>query len=471
MCGRYSVSVPTADLMSEFEIDDLFDGVPEPDYNVAPTVAVPAIFERTQRESGEVRRRLAPLVWGLVPSWAKDRSIGSRMINARVETVAEKPAFRKAFASRRCLLPADGFYEWYAGESVPPPTGRGKPKPVKQPFFIHRADGGLLVMAGLYEIWRDPTKDPEDDEAWLRTCTVITTKATDAAGHIHDRMPMVITRDAVTAWLDPKLTDPDEAMRLLAVTEADLLEAYAVSTEVNSVQNNHPGLKDLLPADQTAPLTTRSRTGCSSPMTTEIIPVETPQGPGRLFLDMSPSQRSILILGHGAGGGVTAADLELLARRLPAFGVTVLRFEQPWRTAGRRIAGRPETLDEAWIAALGWIRASLGAGTRSMSAAGALGAGGPPDGAHCGGPRGGLPGVPAAPARPPGEVARARAADGRRAAAGAAGRHDAFGRRRRCARRSAALLAYAWSSCPARTTATGWPRPRPSPPPTFAPCC
>ena len=130
-------------------------------------MAVPAIFERTQRESGEVRRRLAPLVWGLVLSWAKDRSIGSRMINARVETVAEKPAFRKAFASRRCLLPADGFYEWYAGESVPPPTGRGKPRPVKQPFFIHRADGGLLVMAGLYEIWRDPTKDPEDDEAWL----------------------------------------------------------------------------------------------------------------------------------------------------------------------------------------------------------------------------------------------------------------------------------------------------------------
>jgi putative SOS response-associated peptidase YedK len=251
MCGRYSVSVPTADLMREFEIDDLFDGVPEPDYNVAPTVAVPAIFERTVRESGEVRRRLAPLVWGLVPSWAKDRSIGSRMINARVETVAEKPAFRKAFASRRCLLPADGFYEWYAGPLVPSPSGRGKPKPVKQPFFIHRADGGLLIMAGLYEIWRDPTKDPEDDEAWLRTCTVITTKATDAAGHIHDRMPMVITRDAIDAWLDPKLSDPDEAMRLLAITEADLLEAYAVSTEVNNVQNNHRGLKDPLPPDQT----------------------------------------------------------------------------------------------------------------------------------------------------------------------------------------------------------------------------
>ena len=121
-------------------------------------------------------------------------------------------------------------------------TRKGKPK--KQPFFIHRADGGLLVMAGIYEIWRDPTKDRDDDSAWLRTCSVITTEATDAAGHIHDRMPMVIRREAIDAWLDPTLTDPEQALRLLAVTEADALEAYAVSTDVNSVQNNEPSLKD-----------------------------------------------------------------------------------------------------------------------------------------------------------------------------------------------------------------------------------
>ena len=133
-----------------------------------------------------------------MPSWAKDAKGGARMINARVETVAEKPAFRRAFAARRCLLPADGFYEWYAPEATEQilgrsPAGKGK----KQPFFIHRADGSLLVMAGIYEIWRDPAKDRDDDSAWLRTCSVITTEATDAVGHIHDRMPMVVPRTVV----------------------------------------------------------------------------------------------------------------------------------------------------------------------------------------------------------------------------------------------------------------------------------
>ena len=110
----------------------------------------------------------------------------------------------------------------------------------KQPFFLHRRDGGLLVMAGLYEIWRDPAMDRDDDSAWLRTCTVITTQATDAAGHIHDRMPMVVGRDAVDAWLDPALTDPDRGLELLGHRAAEL-EAYAVSTEVNNVKNNDPG--------------------------------------------------------------------------------------------------------------------------------------------------------------------------------------------------------------------------------------
>ena len=236
--------------MEEFEVDDLFDGLPGPDYNVAPTVDVPAIFERRVKDTGEVRRRLAPLVWGLVPSWAKDPSIGSRMINARLETVAEKPAFRRAFSARRCILPADGFYEWYAAEpSAGVPIGRGKTKPKKQPFFIHRADGGRLVMAGIYEIWRNPQVDPSDEEAWLRTCSVITTQATDAAGHIHDRMPMVITRDAIGDWLDPMITDPQRAQELLAVTEASALAAYAVSTEVNSVENNNPSLVEPLTAE------------------------------------------------------------------------------------------------------------------------------------------------------------------------------------------------------------------------------
>ena len=250
VCGRYAVSARPERLADQFDVIEIFDGLPDPDYNVAPTVTVPAVFERTARAAadgsevaGEVRRRLAPLTWGLVPSWAKDRSIGSRLINARVETIAEKPAFRKAFAARRCLLPADGFYEWYTPDGHDADSPRGKVK--KQPFFLHRRDGGLLVMAGLYEIWRDPAKDRDDDSAWLRTCTVITTAATDAAGHIHDRMPMVVRPEAVDAWLDPTLTDPARVLDLL-VTDAAELEAYAVSTEVNSVKNNGPQLLEPL---------------------------------------------------------------------------------------------------------------------------------------------------------------------------------------------------------------------------------
>jgi putative SOS response-associated peptidase YedK len=241
MCGRYATWTSTDDLVAEFDIDDVLGDLPGPDYNVAPTVSVPAVLERTNKETNEVRRRLSPLVWGLVPSWAKDPSIGSRLINARLETVAEKPAFRKAFSTRRCLLPANGYYEWYTPEAATQVLGRPV-KAKKQPFFIHRADGRPLVMAGIYEIWRDPTKSRDDDSAWLRTCSVITTEATDAVGHIHDRMPMVIGKDAYDAWLDPSLTDTDTALELLAVTEPGALEAYAVSTEVNSVKNNDRSL-------------------------------------------------------------------------------------------------------------------------------------------------------------------------------------------------------------------------------------
>ena len=252
MCGRYAASASADDLMEEFEIDEILGALPGPDYNVAPTVQVPAVLERVSKSDQAVHRRLSPLTWGLVPSWAKDTKIGAKMINARVESVAEKPAFRKAFSARRCLLPADGFYEWYSPDAAGAPATRaGKPK--KQPFFIHRRDGRLLVMAGLYEIWRDPSKDREDDSAWLRTCTVITTQATDAAGHIHDRMPMVIAAESYDAWLDPMLTDPDRAMRLLAVTDAAALEAYAVSTAVNKVENNDPSLLEPLADDASAP--------------------------------------------------------------------------------------------------------------------------------------------------------------------------------------------------------------------------
>ncbi len=134
--------------------------------------------------------------WGLVPSWAKDVSIGSRLINARVETAATKPAFRKAFAARRCLMPADGFYEWYASAAV----GKGG-KPIKQPFFIHAPDGRSLALAGLFEFWRD--RAAQDDQPWLMSVTILTTTSTDALGRIHDRMPLPIRERDWDLWLDP----------------------------------------------------------------------------------------------------------------------------------------------------------------------------------------------------------------------------------------------------------------------------
>lgn len=251
MCGRYASTSRPETLVDEFDIEEILGDLPGPDYNVAPTVAVPAVLERRSKVDEGIVRRLSPLVWGLVPSWAKDAKGGARLINARVETVAEKPSFRRAFASRRCLLPADGFYEWYSPEASEQILGRapaGKSK--KQPFFIHRADGSLLVMAGIYEIWRDPSKDRDDDSAWLRTCSVITTVATDAVGHIHDRMPMVVPRESWDAWLDPRLTAPQAALELLQVTEPGALEAYAVSTAVNSVRNNDPSLLQPLAAEE-----------------------------------------------------------------------------------------------------------------------------------------------------------------------------------------------------------------------------
>lgn len=223
----------------------------EPDYNVAPTKEVYAVVERTpSAHDGEERdpqadpvRQLRVLRWGLVPSWAKDPAIGNRMINARMETVADKPAFRRAFASRRCLLPADGYFEWYETETL---TARGKP--AKQPFFIRPADGSTLAMAGLYEVWRDPTRDDDDPQRFRWTCTVITTDAADDLGRIHDRMPLMVEPERWGDWLDPR-TGKDALLDLLVPAAPGRLEAYPVSTAVGNVRNNGPQLVAPLPLD------------------------------------------------------------------------------------------------------------------------------------------------------------------------------------------------------------------------------
>lgn len=224
MCGRYALSLSGEDMEEFFEIDEVAGPLPPPDWNIAPTDPIVAVLERDRPEG--TRRLLVPVRWGLVPSWAKDASGAARLINARVETVAEKPAFRKAFASRRCLLPADGYYEWY-------PVTDERGKPAKQPYFIRPADGSPFVMAGLYEFWKAP------DGEWLTTATVITTTATDDVGHIHDRMPMAVARQNWDAWLDPRFdADP---LGLLTVPAPDLT-SFAVSTAVNKVANDGPEL-------------------------------------------------------------------------------------------------------------------------------------------------------------------------------------------------------------------------------------
>jgi putative SOS response-associated peptidase YedK len=243
MCGRYAAAKDPAALVEEFEVVSAPDEELRADYNVAPTKKVYLVVDRPHGDVLE--RSLVIGRWGLVPSWAKDPSIGSRMINARAETVAEKPAFRRAFAKRRCLVPADGYYEWYLPTSPDAPLGKGG-KPLKQPFYIHPADGSSLAMAGLYEWWRDPTRADDDPEAWRLTCTVITTEATDDVGRIHDRMPMTIVRDDWAAWLDPT-HGPDAASALLTPAVSAQLDIYPVSTLVNSVRNNGPELLEPLP--------------------------------------------------------------------------------------------------------------------------------------------------------------------------------------------------------------------------------
>jgi putative SOS response-associated peptidase YedK len=239
MCGRYASSRRPEDLVPLFRVERWDEAQTlSASWNVAPTDDVWAVLDRADRETGELARELRPLRWGLVPSWAKDPSVGARMINARVETVHEKPAYRRAFAKRRCLLPADGFYEWTAV------SASGDRKAYKQPWYISPDDGAPMAMAGLYEWWRDRARDEDDPLGWWATCTIITTEATDAAGRVHPRMPLAVAPADYEAWLDPAHQDPHELRALLAQPAAGHLGARQVSLAVNNVRNNGPQLLD-----------------------------------------------------------------------------------------------------------------------------------------------------------------------------------------------------------------------------------
>jgi putative SOS response-associated peptidase YedK len=314
VCGRYAASRRPEDLVEEFEVEATEGNGPgaDPnvataDFNVAPSKKALVVLERaprpvdpTQRptpepddpaagaadDDGEATadaalasaeqtagaedappeavRWLRLLSWGLVPSWAKDRAVGYKMINARAETLLDKPAYKRAALSRRCLVPADGWYEWQVSPSVK--DAKGKPR--KQPFFMRPVTGGSIAFAGVYELWRDPGHDPEDPAAWLTTYAIITTAAEPGLEVVHDRMPLVLPADRWDDWLDPAQRDPDAVRALLVPPVAGRFEAVPVTTKVNNVRSNGPELLDPLPWEDLR--------GAVDPRTGELIGAESP---------------------------------------------------------------------------------------------------------------------------------------------------------------------------------------------------
>jgi len=224
MCGRYILTTPGEVLAELFELDE--KPPLEPRYNIAPTQEVAIV--RARPESG---RELAIVHWGLVPFWAKEKAIGNRLINARAESLAAKPAFRESFKKRRCLIPADGFYEWqHVGAA-------------KQPWLLRLRGGAPFVFAGLWSRWDDPeTRTPLD------SCTIVTTEANALVRPLHDRMPVILPREAWSSWLDPARHDPAGLSALLRPLEPDAMEAVRVSRHVNNPANEDAECIEPLPA-------------------------------------------------------------------------------------------------------------------------------------------------------------------------------------------------------------------------------
>lgn len=226
MCGRFTLRTPATVLIEYFDLEVRADrqlALFEPRYNIAPTQDVVTI-----RKDAETSRRSADMMrWGLLPSWSNGVTPGPPMINARSETLAEKPTFRSAFRNRRCLIPADGFYEWQQST-----TGS---KSKKQPYYIRRPDHGPFAFAGLWETWHDPTS-----QLAVESCTIVTTAANRSLCELHDRMPVILAPNDYASWLDPTITEPEKIQHLLASCPDDEVIAEPVSTHVNRVANDDP---------------------------------------------------------------------------------------------------------------------------------------------------------------------------------------------------------------------------------------
>jgi putative SOS response-associated peptidase YedK len=214
MCGRFVMVSDLSVIKDAFDVVE-FSGNLKPSYNIAPGSSVVAVIHET-------KKRLIPLKWGLIPSWAKDPSIGNRLINARAETVAEKPSFRSAFKRRRCLIVANGYYEWKK-------TGKGK-----APFYIHLKSDRPFGFAGLYDTWTSPESNMTD------TCAIITTGPNELVRPVHNRMPAIVPKDQESLWLDPAVVDERQILPILKPFVNEDMEAYEVSTLVNFPGNNSP---------------------------------------------------------------------------------------------------------------------------------------------------------------------------------------------------------------------------------------
>jgi len=286
MCGRYAASARPDELIEAFDVEEDHTAEParsvlknpqsppagEPDWNMAPSKQAPVVLTRHPRggddgdhgakdpdEQDEPRRQLRLLTWGLVPAWSKDVKMGLRMTNARAESVLGKGAFARAALSRRCIVPAEGWYEW----QVSPTAVDSKGKPRKQPFFVHRADSDPVAFAGLYEFWRDRELPDGDPAAWLTTFTIITTAADPGLDRIHDRQPLVLDRDQWEQWLDPDLKDPGYVQGVLEFARPGRFEAHPVSRAVGATRNNGPALVEPVPESELE--------GVVDPMTGEVV--------------------------------------------------------------------------------------------------------------------------------------------------------------------------------------------------------
>jgi putative SOS response-associated peptidase YedK len=230
MCGRFVSSSTADEIAHHFDARSVPEAALPPSWNVAPTADVAVVLE------GPDGRIVALHHWGLVPIWAESPKVGARMINARAEGLDAKPAFKHAFRRRRCIVPADGFYEW---RTIPG-------QKVKQPYFVTRADGEMLAFAGLWEEWRGPARDGAER---LRSTTIITTAANETMAPVHDRMPVILPEGAWDRWLDPGETDVHALGGLLVPAPPDLLQLRPVGRAVGNVRNQGPHLIDEVVLD------------------------------------------------------------------------------------------------------------------------------------------------------------------------------------------------------------------------------